>query len=187
MHRNARKHVHCVFPYYFPVQLLIFHHTERCKGRTDMRHIDVYNGYSIIVVSVIFVSTEIQQYSIIIAITLTYSHYNDVIMGTMASHITSLTIVYSTVYSGADQRQHQSSASLAFVRGIHRWQVNSPHNGPASQKRIHLITSSWQNSVLLRPSDSCISLGGIRKAIPMLWGDISSFSRWVFVDRSPCC
>ena len=47
-------------------------------------------------------------------------HYDDVIMGAMASQITSLTIVYSTVYSGADQSKHQSSASLAFVRGIHR-------------------------------------------------------------------
>ena len=42
-------------------------------------------------------------------------------MDTMASQITSLTIVYSTVYSGADQIKHQSSASLAFVMGIHRW------------------------------------------------------------------
>ena len=49
-----------------------------------------------------------------------FCHYTDVIMSTMASQITSLTIVYSTVYSGADQRKHQSSASLAFVRGIHR-------------------------------------------------------------------
>ena len=47
-------------------------------------------------------------------------HYNDVIMGTKASQITSLTVVYSIVYSGADQRKHQSYASLAFVRGIHR-------------------------------------------------------------------
>ena len=41
-------------------------------------------------------------------------YYNNVIMGAMASQITGLTIVYSTVYSGADQRK-QSSASLAFV------------------------------------------------------------------------
>ena len=47
-------------------------------------------------------------------------HYNDFILSMMASQITSLTIVYSTVYSGADQRKHHSSASLAFVRGIHR-------------------------------------------------------------------
>ena len=64
----------------------------------------------------------------------TSSHYNDVIRGTMASQITSLTIVYSTVYSGADQRKHQSSASLAFVWGIHRWPVNSPHKWPVTRK-----------------------------------------------------
>ena len=54
-------------------------------------------------------------------------------MGAIASQITSLTIVYSTVYSGADQRKHQSSASLAFVRGIHRWPVNSPHKWPETR------------------------------------------------------
>ena len=47
-------------------------------------------------------------------------HYIDVIMTTMTFQITSLTVVYSTVYSGVDQRKHQSSASLAFVWGIHR-------------------------------------------------------------------
>ena len=52
----------------------------------------------------------------------------------MASQIASLTIVYSTVYSGADQRKHQSSASLAFVRGIHRGPVNSPHKWPVTRK-----------------------------------------------------
>ena len=56
-------------------------------------------------------------------------HYTDVIMGAIASQITSLTIVYSTVYSDADQRRHQSSASLAFVWGIHRGAVNSRTNG----------------------------------------------------------
>ena len=61
-------------------------------------------------------------------------HYSDVIKGAMASQITSLTIVYSTFYSGADQRKHQSSASLAFVRGIHRWPVNSPHKWPVTRK-----------------------------------------------------
>ena len=61
-------------------------------------------------------------------------HYNDAIMSAMASQITSLTIVHSTVYSGADQRKHQSSASLVFVRGIHRWPVNSPHKEPVTRK-----------------------------------------------------
>ena len=55
-------------------------------------------------------------------------------MSAMSSLITSLTIVYSNVYSGADQRKHQSSASLAFVRVIHRWPVNSPHKGPVMRK-----------------------------------------------------
>ena len=61
-------------------------------------------------------------------------HYGDVIMGTMASQITNLTIVYSTIYLGADQRQHQSSAVLAFVRGLHRGPVNSPHKWPVTRK-----------------------------------------------------
>ena len=55
-------------------------------------------------------------------------------MGSKACQITSLTIVYPTVYSGADHRKHQSSVSPAFVRGIHRWPVNSPYKGPVSRK-----------------------------------------------------
>ena len=135
----------------------------------------------------------------------TQNHCDDVIMDTMASQITSLTIVYSNVYSGADQRKHQmimmiitikkptwithlqnicpdinktrtsnplnntlqwrhnehnvvfnhqpydcllnlysgtdqrkhqSSASLAFVRGIHRRPVNSPHKWPVTRKMV---------------------------------------------------
>ena len=62
------------------------------------------------------------------------NHYNDAIMGVMASQITSLTIVYSTVYSGAAQSKHQSSASLAFVCGSHWGPVNSPHKWPVTQK-----------------------------------------------------
>ena len=61
-------------------------------------------------------------------------HYGDVIMDEIASQITSLTIVYSTVYSDADQRKHQSPPSLAFVREIHRGPVNSPHKWPVTRK-----------------------------------------------------
>ena len=64
----------------------------------------------------------------------TNCHYDDVTMGAIASQITSLTIVYSTVYSGADQSKHQTSASLAFVWGIHRGPVNSPHKWPVTRK-----------------------------------------------------
>ena len=55
-------------------------------------------------------------------------------MDEIASQITSLTIVYSIVYSDADQRKHQSSVSPAFVRGIHRGPVNSPHKWPVTRK-----------------------------------------------------
>ena len=61
-------------------------------------------------------------------------HYDDVIMSEIASQITSLTIVYLTVLSGADQSKHQSSASLAFVLEIHRWPVNFPHKWPVTRK-----------------------------------------------------
>ena len=65
-----------------------------------------------------------------------WRHYNDVMMGAMASQITSRTIVFffSTVYSSADQRKHQSFTSLAFVRGIHRGPVNSLHKWPVTWK-----------------------------------------------------
>ena len=61
-------------------------------------------------------------------------HYSEVIMSAMASQITSLMLVYSTVYSGPDQRKHRSSASLAFVWGFHWWLVNSLHKGPVMRK-----------------------------------------------------
>ena len=63
-----------------------------------------------------------------------FCHYGDVITGTKASQFTSLTIVYWTAYSDADERKHQSPASLAFVRGIHWGPVNSRHKWPATRK-----------------------------------------------------
>ena len=71
---------------------------------------------------------------IIVCNAYSWNHYGDVIMGAIASRITSLTIVYSAVYSDADQRKHQSSASLAFVWGIHREPVNSPHKWSVTRK-----------------------------------------------------
>ena len=63
-----------------------------------------------------------------------WNYYSDVIMSTMTSQVTGVSVVYSTVCSGADQRKHQSSASLAFVQEIHRWSINSPHKGPVTRK-----------------------------------------------------
>ena len=65
---------------------------------------------------------------------LSAKHYRDVIMGSMASLITSLTSAYPTVHPGADQRKHQSSVSLAFVQGIHRRPMNSSHIWPVTRK-----------------------------------------------------
>ena len=110
-------------------------------------------------------------------------HYNDVIMSAMASQITSLTIVYSSVYSVADQRKHQSSASLAFVRGIHRWPVNSPHKGPVTRKCFHLMTSSCSRRKATsfgksKTSPSWVSTLTIENSTP-------TFSPWNSLTTSP--
>ena len=76
-------------------------------------------------------------------------HYNDVIMSAMASQITSLAIVYSTVYSGADQRKYHSSSSLAFVRGIHRWPVNSQRASNTEN-----ISNWWRQQLLYHAGES---------------------------------
>ena len=74
---------------------------------------------------------------------------------TIATQITSLTIVYSAVYSDADQEKHQNSASLAFVRGIHQGPVNSPHKWPVTRKMfsfddVIMATGLCPSSVSLR-------------------------------------
>ena len=83
-------------------------------------------------------------------------HYNDVIMTTMSSQITSLTVVYSTVYSDADQRKHQSSGSLAFVRGIHRYRWIPRTKGQLRGKCFHLIASSWCRRSAIRDIDGLV-------------------------------
>ena len=67
-------------------------------------------------------------------------------MTTIASQITSLAFVYSTVYSDADQRKHQSSASLAFVWGIHRDRWIPRTKGQLRGKCSYLMTSSWERA-----------------------------------------
>ena len=77
-------------------------------------------------------------------------------MGVIASQITSLTIVYSTVYSGADQRKHQSSTSLASVRGLYRGPVNSPHKGSVTRKMFPFDDVILQQVQALVKSGMCI-------------------------------
>ena len=92
-------------------------------------------------------------------------HYDDVIMSAMAPQITKPAIVYSSVYSGADQRKHHSSASLAFVMGIHQWPVNSPHEGTVMRKMFPFddVTMTLFSSVVL-----CISLWIYCYTLPMI-------------------
>ena len=78
------------------------------------------------------------------------THYNDIIMSTMAFQITGVSIVYSTICSGTDQRKYQSSASLAFVRGIHRWPVNSPSQYKDNLSRYGY--SHYNDEKVVRPS-----------------------------------
>ena len=89
---------------------------------------------SLIIPLAISLSSEVAIHTVCHPSRNTRYHYCDVIMGAVASRITSLTILYSTVYSDADQRKHQSSASLAYVRGIHRGPVNSPRKRPVTRK-----------------------------------------------------
>ena len=102
-------------------------------------------------------------------------HYDDVIMDSIASQITSLTIVYSTFHSGADQSKHQSSASLAFVWEIHRWPVNFPHKWPVTRKifplddvimiygylvGVHILTHWDRDKIFHFPDDIFKSIFG---------------------------
>ena len=73
-------------------------------------------------------------------------------MSAMAFQITCVSIVYSTICSGTDQRQHQSSASLAFVRGIHRWPVNAPHKGPVTRNIF-----PFDDVIMLQWRPGCVS------------------------------
>ena len=85
-------------------------------------------------------------------------YYSDVIMGATASQITRFVIVYSTVYSGADQRKHKNSASLAFVWDIHLWPVNSPHKGPITRKMF-----PFDDVIMKKATSQGCGLGGVAK------------------------
>ena len=106
------------------------------------------------------------------------NHYNDVIINAMASQITSVSTVCSIVASGADQRKHQSSASLAFVRGIHRWPVNSPHKGPVTRNFV----SIW-NVIMETFVESDNGLAPNRRQT-IIWGNGGLvYSRWAIGGR----
>ena len=99
-----------------------------------------------------------------------FSHYSDVIMSAMVSQITSPSIVYSTVCSGADKK-NQSSASLAFVTGIHLWPVNSPHKD----------VFKWKQRPATRSFDVFFDLRPNKQSSKQSWGwwfETLSHSLW---------
>ena len=110
-------------------------------------------------------------------------HYNDVIMRTMASQITSLAIVYSTVYTGTDEINFQNSASMAFVRGIHWWPVNSPHKGPVTRKMfpfgdVIMYILRWQRSYVTQRTffrSPSRFIGRLGRLVILHTGEILSF------------
>ena len=104
-------------------------HKEHIRLMHNMHNFAVFSWELALVNLAHTTSTRLARRSIF-----SFAHYNDIVMGMMASQITSLTIVYATIYSGTDQRKHQSFAPLAFVRGIQWWPVNSLHKWPVTRK-----------------------------------------------------
>ena len=113
---------------------MTIHFLNQCWSNSP-KYIHASSGINDLHALVKIYSSCVDTYHITPHVTSQY-HYDDVIMGLIASQITSLTIVYSTVYSGADQSKYQSSASLAFVWGIHRGPVNSSHKWPVTRKML---------------------------------------------------
>ena len=85
------------------------------------------------------------------------THYSDVIMSKMSSQMTGVLSVCSAVCSGADQRKHQSAASLVFVRGIHRGAMNSPTRIRRHQflNRCFASMFSYSNQFILKSYNFC--------------------------------
>ena len=112
-----------------------------------------------------------------------FDKYSDVMMGAMASQITSLTIVYPTVYSGAYQRKHRSSASLAFVLGFLRWPVNSTYKWPVTRKMVPFDDVIIVNNVLL----CCVVLCLYDQVLLICdsHGSISLRMFWLTIEKSP--
>ena len=100
-----------------------------------------------------YVTNEIIGHTTTVAIFSIFVHYSNVMMSAMASQITGVLIVCLNVCSVADQRKHQSSMSLAFVWGIHRWLVNSPHKGPVTPKMFPFddVIMEWKSSDEMGP------------------------------------
>ena len=134
------------------------------------------------------------------------SHYNDVIMGTIASQITSVSIVYLIVSTGTDQIKHQSSASLALVRSP----VNSPHKWPVTRRMFPFDDVLWPRpsnvelwcfSLLLNWTNCWLQTKKIKWPVfwdvltivlSMIWDAVTfmlsnGYDIWMFNYRTHCC
>ena len=117
---------------------------------------------------------------------------SDAIMSAMASQITNLTIVYWTVYSGADQRKHQRFASLTFLLEIHRWPVNSPHKGQKMfpfddvimrvSHRSPLTGALMFSLKLALTIEQTVEILGICDALTFVWRHC--YQKWLWVGKT---
>ena len=138
----------CISTYPAHVVAQCRHRCLCAQSTNDSRHLLCMNPceccYALDIFSWIEFAGQRASYGIPVLIIV--EHYGDVIMRAIASHITSVSMVCSTVCSGADQRKHQSSTSLAFVRGIPRWPVNSPYKRPVTREIFpfdDVIMDNW--------------------------------------------
>ena len=112
-------------------------------------------------------------------------HYSDVIMSAMVTQITGVSIVCSIVGSGAYQGKHQRSTSLAFVRGIHRWLVNSPHKGPVTRKMFPFDDVMMKLLVRDTQRGNCIHCSYISSSMPSI---IASYlMTWLLSSMNDIC
>ena len=111
-----------------------------------------------------------------------YLHYNDVIMSTMASQVTSLAIVYSAVYSGTVEKTSNLCVTGLCARRIHRWPVNYPHKGSVTRKCNHFMTSSCFYSIT--PAVGAQVSEHVMRLLNIRSHRISKLSLWFIFDRS---
>ena len=126
-----RIDINCTYIFMFPLNKLA---CKRCKSHTVLMKITCPYHIGSILFYIICSITHAQSFvviyfAVVVFSTLCFIHYNGVIMSAMTAQITGVSIVYSHVCPGAEKRKHQSSTSLAFVRGTHQWPFNSPHKG----------------------------------------------------------
>ena len=110
-------------------------------------------------------------------------NYIDAIMSAMASQITGVSIIYSNVYSGADQIKHQSCTSVPFVKGIHRSPVNSAHKGSVARKKVSIW---WRQNGRLTcvwwANGDSVSTESLKDAASIVW--IDGLAAGCFLSRN---